>query len=116
MKYLVIALLITATSFTFKSSTTFKPLSDEANRKRITNAILDNLVKENYEDVRKDFHSTLKANLTVEKISEVWAAVVNTNGAFEKISNTTVAEVQGFNQVKLRCQFKNENATLETTF
>lgn len=89
---------------------------DETNRKQITRAILDNLVKEKYEDVRKDFHSTLRTSLPTEKIAETWQTVISSSGQFKEVISTAVAQTQGFNQIRIRIKFETENATLETTF
>lgn len=91
-------------------------IADEASRIKITKAILDNLVKEDYESVRKDFHSSLRTALPVEKIAEVWQNVVASTGSFKEIVSTNAIVNQGYNQVKIRCRFENENATIETTF
>jgi hypothetical protein len=93
-----------------------KDIADESRRKQITNDILNNLLKEKYEDVRKDFHSSLNTVLPVEKISEVWNTVISQSGAYKRILSTSVTTFQGYNQVKLRLEFDKENATLETTF
>jgi hypothetical protein len=113
------ALVLFLSAFILVSATNTKStahLFDEATRKKITNDILNNLVKEDYEAVRKDFHSSLRTTLPVEKISEVWTSVVSQSGIYKKTLSTSVANVQGYNQVKLRIQFENENATLEATF
>jgi hypothetical protein len=89
---------------------------DETNRKQITQAILDNLVKEKYEDVRKDFHSTLRNSLPTEKIAETWQTVISSAGQFKEVISTSAAQTQGFNQIRMRIKLETENATLETTF
>ncbi|KAA2238827.1 DUF3887 domain-containing protein [Chitinophaga agrisoli] len=117
MKRFILLLSIIALAFTlYAGKSNLHPGNDEESRKKITNEILNNLVSEKYDDVRKDFHSSLKAGLPAEKIAEVWKSTIDVNGPFEKVLSTTMATVQGFNQVKLRCKFKNENATLEATF
>jgi hypothetical protein len=90
--------------------------TDEARRKRITSEILDNFVKENYDSVSKDFHSSLKTTLPTERLSEVWKYVMTNFGAFKKVISTTTNVMQGYNQVLMRCQFEKDNATLEATF
>lgn len=88
----------------------------QENRKKITTDIVNSLVSEDYDAVRKNFHSTLKTALPVEKISEVWTSVITASGAFKEILSTSEVVVQGYNQVKIRCKFENENATVEATF
>jgi hypothetical protein len=116
MKQFILAFCMLPLFSGFLTTSTFQTALDEEKRKRITQEIVNNLVKEDYEAVRKDFHSGLKTNLPVEKISEVWQNLIATNGAFENMTSTTVAQTNGFNQVRIRCQFKNENATVEATF
>ena len=91
-------------------------LTDEDRRRKVSQEILDNLLKEKYEDVRKDFHISLKQVLPAEKISEVWTQIMATNGEFVKVVSVTAATDKGYNQIKMRLQFKNDNATQETTF
>jgi hypothetical protein len=89
---------------------------DEERRKAVTQAILDNLISEKYEDVRKDFHVTLKQILPVEKISETWRQIISVNGPFKKVIAVSTATDKGFNQIRMRCQFENDNSTVEVTF
>lgn len=112
--YLSVLLLVflSQTSFTIKTNL----FRDEENRKKITQSILDNLIAEQYQESTKYFHATLKKNLPVEKIAEVWKEMTSVNGAFEKVLSVSTATDKGFNQVKMRCHFKEENLTLETTF
>ena len=88
----------------------------EEQRRKIATDILNNFVKQDYEAVRKDFHSSLKVTLPVEKLAEAWETTVKLNGNFEKIISTASARTQDYNQVKIKCKFQNENITLETTF
>ena len=100
----------------FQSNHLHISISDEEKRKKISQEIVDNLVKEDYESVRKDFHVSLKTNLSAEKISEAWQNLISMTGIFEKVLSTTPAETNGFQQIRIRCKFKKDNATVETTF
>ena len=108
---LLTSIVITQTS-AFKSNYH----RDEERRKKITQTLLDNMIKENYEDVRKDFSVSLKQALPVEKISETWKQWISTYGSFEKVLSVSAASDKGYNQIRIRCKFKNENSTIETTF
>lgn len=110
--HILFLIFLSQTSFTLKLKTS----RDEDNRKRITQSIIDNLVAEEYLASTKYFHATLKKNLPVEKIAEIWKEITSVNGAFEKVLSITTASDKGFNQIKMRCHFKEENLTLETTF
>jgi hypothetical protein len=106
------AIFISQTSFSLKVNS----FSDEDNRKKIAQTLLDDLINERYEDVTKAFHASLKTALPVEKISEVWKQVISINGPFEKVLSVNTGTDKGFDQIKMRCHFEKENATVETTF
>lgn len=89
---------------------------DESRRKKISQEILDNLIDEKYDAVRKDFTEGLKQNLPSERISEVWRYTISVNGAFKKVLSVSIASDKGYNQVRMRLQFEKENLTQETTF
>ncbi|RZK38037.1 MAG: DUF3887 domain-containing protein [Pedobacter sp.] len=117
----ILMLLIAGLCYNGLNSTNFKTqihqnIVDEPNRKKIAEAIVSDLAKENYEQVRKEFHAQLKANLSVEKISEAWAKFTETMGSFEKIVSTSPTTARGYTQIKCRCAFKEGNATVEVTF
>lgn len=122
MKQFLICFSLACMSFTYLPSSTSHQKeiivkNDEDTRKAITQAILDNLIKEDYDAVQKDFYGPFKQALPIEKISEAWQQTVTTVGDFVKVLATTAATTpEGFNQIRLRCQFKNDNLTVETTF
>jgi len=111
-------LLIVVTSTLLVSAFSFNRTSfyDEAARKKITQEILDNFVKEDFDAVRKDFHSSLKTSLPADKIGEVWQSVINNGGKYISVISVNTSKVQEYNQVKMRIKFEKENATLETIF
>jgi hypothetical protein len=117
MKLLIYLCCLTMPIFSgFNSTQLHFSVSDEEKRKKISQEIVNNLVKEDYEAVRKDFHVSLKTNLPVEKIAEAWQNLIQMTGSFEKVITTIPAETNGYHQVRIRCKFKNDNATVETTF
>ena len=89
---------------------------DEAKRTKVTKEILNNLIKESYEDARKDFDPEFRKNLSAEKIGEVWKQVVSQNGNFSSVTTTSVGVTQGFNKVIMRLAFEDGKATLESIF
>jgi hypothetical protein len=113
---LFLVLLLVLTSSTTTIDHLIKSKIDEVSRKKIATDIITNLSQEDYEAVRKDFHSSLKTTLPVEKIAEIWKTIVTNSGGFKKIISTTTAITQGYNQVFIRIELEKENATLETTF
>ncbi len=97
----------------------FNTLYDQINqdvRDKIASDIVINLAKEDYEAVRKDFSGSLKNNLTGEKIGEVWETVIAQNGSFKKVVGTTTTIIQGYNIIRKRVEFENDNLTVEVTF
>ncbi|WP_295122702.1 DUF3887 domain-containing protein [uncultured Chitinophaga sp.] len=89
---------------------------DEPARKKISLEIVNNLVKENYDSVRKDFAPALKQELSAERLAEGWKKLIETTGTYTEVASSTVNAVNGYNQVKVRCKFKKGNATVEVTF
>jgi len=89
---------------------------DDVIRKNVAEKILKNLVQEKFEDVRADFHSTLKQSLPAERISEAWVKQLETYGEYKSTVSMTSAKFQEYNQVKIRCKFENDNSTIEVTF
>jgi len=116
MNQFLIALLLTLPILASVPKNQSSGFNNEEKRKKVTQAILDNLVKEKYEDARSDFHVSLKAVLPVEKISENWRAIIQLNGKFQKVLSVNAITTMGYNQVQLRCEFANDNMTLEATF
>jgi hypothetical protein len=103
-----------ATQSSFITNKVF--VQDEANRKDIAKRILDNNIAEKYEDMRADFSAELKAQLPAEKIAGVWKQIIDSEGPFQKVLSTSAVVVEGYNQVLIRCAFKNDNLTMQVTF
>ena len=109
----LIAVFITQNSFI----TNITPGQDEDNRKEIAKTILDNNVKEKYEEMRTNCTNALKEQLPAEKIAGVWKQLIGSEGPYQKMLsiNTSVTQ-EGYNQVLMRCAFQNDNLTLVVTF
>ena len=69
-----------------------------------------------YEDVQKEFANGLKSQLTAEMIGKGWENLLSQAGDFVKIISTTSTTIQNYPVVKVRCQFKNDNANVKVTF
>ncbi len=85
-------------------------------QKQIANDIAENLSKKQYENVQKEFANGLKSQLTPDMIGKGWENLLSQAGDFVKILSTTSTTIRNFPVVKVRCQFKNDNANIEVTF
>lgn len=117
MKRFFFFITLFASTFVYMGSS-FKPghALDEERRKKISQNILDNLINEKYEDVRKDFAVGLKQGLPTEKIAEVWRQIIGTAGKFKKVLSVSTATDKGYNLIRMRLEFENDNLTQETAF
>jgi hypothetical protein len=82
----------------------------------IARGIVDNLVNEDFAEVRTNFHSSLRDQLSADQIQAAWNGTKSTLGSFEEIISVKETTVQGFKQILVRCKFKNDNATVQVTF
>jgi dienelactone hydrolase len=76
-------------------------------------AVLDALVKEDFDAASKDFDEAMRKNVPPEKLKQTWKSVLHQYGAFKSVLDTSV-EARGRAQVvTLTCQF--EKAALDVT-
>jgi dienelactone hydrolase len=69
-------------------------------------ALLDALLKEDYDAASKDFDEAMKKNVPTDKLKEVWKSVLRQSGPFKSVVATNV-EARGRAQVvTLTCQFE----------
>ena len=87
-----------------------------AERERIAADIVSNLSKSDYDAVRKDFAKIMLDGLPVSKVKESYEGLTAKIGAFQRVVATQESQVHGYNQVKKRCQFASENASVLVTF
>lgn len=99
-----------------RSTPKFTSLGDEDYRKQIAREIVDNLTKDDYQAVAKDFSNVLKQQLSPQNIGDAWSAVVAQLGKFQSKSSERVAIIQGYNQVIIRCKFEVDSLNVEVTF
>lgn len=99
-----------------RSMPKFTSLGDEAYRKEIVREIVDNLAKEDYQAVTKDFSNVLKQQLSPQNIGDAWSTMVAQLGKFQSKSSERVAIIQGYNQVIIRCKFEADSLNVEVTF
>ena len=117
MKLVIFSLMVSLTSMSFTPTASLDIITyDESTRIKTTKEILGNLVEEQYEAVQKNFHATLKQSLPAEKISEIWTTIISNYGTYKEVVSIKHDVFQGYNQIKIRCQFEKERATLEATF
>ena len=85
-------------------------------REKVAADIASNLAKKDFAAVRTDFAKTALEGLSEEKIKDTWEGLVAKIGAFQKVVSTKEVQENGYNQIKKRCQFTDENATLQVVF
>lgn len=98
------------------SSVNVKLANDDESRKKIAAEILDNLIKENYDQITEEFSIALKRTLTVEQISSAWSDFIEIYGTFSEKISTEASKPQGYDLIKIRCKFENDNGTIEVYF
>jgi hypothetical protein len=84
--------------------------------KGIAQEVAVNLVKIDYEAVRKDFNEQLQASLSAEKLAQAWAAIVLRFGAFQRQLEAVVGKNQGFDTVYIKCQMEGGLIMIEVVF
>lgn len=109
---IVVALLI---NLAFKQEIKRVTSSDEE-KERLAKTIVQNLSAAKYEDVRSDFHETLKQILSVEKIANAWENLISSVGNFESISSIQSSKMQAYEIVRVKCKFKSGNCNVDVTF
>jgi len=118
VKLLFVSILWIGQFFSFPSS--FTPPSGKIaasdDEEAIVKKIVDNLKKKDYEAVRTDFTNVLRQQLTVKQIGDAWENFLSTLGNFQEIMNVKTQNVNGYDVVRARCRFQNDNGTVEATF
>lgn len=87
-----------------------------AERERVAADIASNFAKKDYAAVRKDFAKIMLDALSTEKLKDTWEGLVTKIGEFQKVISTNEVQIDGYTVIKKRCQFANENATIQVTF
>jgi len=116
MKRIICFTMLIAAFVTQNSFITNTASVQEDNRKEIAKKILENNVAEKYENMRADFSGGFKDQLPAEKIAGGWKQLIDSAGPYQKVLSINTVVTQGYNQVLIRCAFKNDNLTLEVTF
>ena len=88
----------------------------QSSREKIATNIVTNFVKGEYEKVRSDFSGTLRNQFTKDLIQQLWENVIANAGNYEGVISTNELVFQGYNIVKKRLKFANDNANIEVTF
>jgi len=71
------------------------------------NEIVNLLVDQQFEEMTENFDETMKAELPVEKIQEVWETTVSQLGSFEKQLILRTEQQMGYDVDIVTCQFEN---------
>ena len=79
-------------------------------------AIFDALASGDMAAATKDFDATMRQSVTPAQITEVWASVVAQHGAFSGQSAINSQQEQGYDVVRVTCQFERGVATVQVSF
>jgi hypothetical protein len=85
-------------------------------REKISSQIVTGLAAKDYKAVRKDFAKTMLDALSENKIKNDWEALLIKIGSFQKVLSSQEETSKGYNIVKKRCQFSEQNASVQVTF
>ena len=79
-------------------------------------AIVDALVSGDMAAATKDFDATMRQSITTAQITEVWASVIAQNGPYTGQSGIQSHQDQGYDVVRVTCQFDRGTATVQVSF
>lgn len=79
-------------------------------------AVVEKLVAEDYEGIRREFNATMKASLSAEKMKEVWTGVIEHHGAFKSQDEPRLREQQGWEIVLIRGEMQRGAIEVEVDY
>jgi hypothetical protein len=82
----------------------------------ISKEIIKNFNAHNFKKVSVSFDDTMLKALPEAKLEEVWNALNQQCGVYEKYSTITTEQIPGYNVVYLLCHFKQVNLRMKTVF
>ena len=78
--------------------------------------VVNKLVAEDYEGIRRDFNDTMKSGLSAEKMREVWRAVIDHLGQYKSQSEPQSNSAQNWEAVVIRCQMERGQVDVEVDY
>lgn len=82
----------------------------------ISEKVLSNLVKEDFEACRVDFNSTMQSALPADKLQEVWNGLIKQVGAYKEPGETIEDTIQGYRVVYIILKFEESPFKLKVVF
>lgn len=89
---------------------------DFAEQKEICQEVIQQLEAGEFSQVYASFDSTMKASITVEKISEIWKSLATQCGNYLGAGSATAFETQGMQVVDTFMDFERIDLDLRLTF
>ncbi len=94
-----------------------KNIADCEQTKKVANEVVDKLVAENFEGVRKNFNENLKQTLSAEQIKNIWMTVKNDAGEYESREKSLYQEYPNNSIIVFtRLQMKKSKLSVEVHF
>jgi Protein of unknown function (DUF3887) len=78
--------------------------------------VVRKLAAEDYEGIRKDFNDTMKANLSAERMKEVWRAVIEHLGEFKSQGKPESQMKEGWEIVVIGCELERGRVNVEVDY
>lgn len=90
--------------------------ANAVDRKADAKEVVNKLVAEDYEGIRKNFNDTMKANLPAEKLKEGWRYVVEHLGEFKSQEEPQSRTVEGWEVILIGCQMERGRINVEVSY
>ncbi len=84
--------------------------------KAITQQVLNDLLKKDFNNIYKRFHPQTAANLSVERLSQLWESTIKKTGSFTSNEEPTTGIENGFYIVYIKCRMEQANLMLVISF
>src|SRR5262249_2823694 len=110
------ALLISG-SLGFGIAAAEPPAADKlGDHKKLAQAFLDSILKQDYAAASKEFDDTMKKVLPNDKLSATWKGLIEKVGAFKKQTGQRAEQGAKYAFVYITCQFEKSTLDLRVVF
>lgn len=104
------------TVFTWLTLATASPTVAFLDHTADAKEVVNKLVAEDYEGIRRNFNDTMKAGLSAEKMKEVWRSVLEHVGAFRSQGDPQSQMNQGWEIIVIQCQMERGKINVEVDY
>ncbi|MFN8208356.1 MAG: DUF3887 domain-containing protein [Bacteroidales bacterium] len=91
-------------------------MAQDSPQVKVCKEIIDNFKARDFKKVSASFDETMMKALPEAKLEEVWNALNQQCGAYEKYSEITTEQIPGYEVVYLLCHFKQVSLRMKTVF